>query len=190
MKRSLGLALAALLSASCSSAGEDSTGGGPARAAATDGGAGALTGDRDGGAGPAATADAGVAIPIGTQAELDAWLASGAYKAWTCEAEIHERRPGSAHARNRICVNPTLEKDAGTGPYPVGAAGVKELYDGAGAVDGYAVYVKVKPGASGDTWFWYERIGTSVVARAEGAAICVGCHSGAPRDHVFTPSPR
>jgi hypothetical protein len=42
----------------------------------------------------------------------------------------------------------------------------------------------------GRTWFWYERIGASVVARGEGASICVGCHSGAPRDHAFTPSPR
>lgn len=143
----------------------------------------------DGGA-STSPSDAGVGVPLGSAAEIDAWLASGAYRAWTCEAAPHERRSGSGHSRNRICANPTLSQDLGSGPYPVGSIAVKELYDAAGAIDGYSLYAKIKAGAGGDTWFWYERIGTSVVARGEGASICVGCHSGAPRDHAFTPSPR
>ncbi len=185
MSRSLGIALAAAAFFSCSSAAEEPTGGG----GAPGGGPPVASSSPDGGASPGPASDAGTTIPIGTQAELDAWLQSGAYKTWACEASAHDRRPGSGHSRNRICVNPALRQDKGAGPYPVGAAGVKELYDGSGAVNGYAVYVKVKPGAAGDTWFWYERIGASVVARSEGASLCVGCHSGAPRDHVFTPSP-
>jgi len=185
VNRALLALAAALLGLACSSAMDDTSGGG-----SSSGSPSAPQASPDGGASPGPTGDAGAAIPIGTQAELDAWLQSGAYKSWACEAAAHDRRPGSGHSRNRICVNPALGQDKGAGPYPVGAASVKELYDGSGAVNGYAVYVKVKPGAAGDTWFWYERIGSSVVARSEGASLCVGCHSGAPRDHVFTASPQ
>ena len=123
--------------------------------------------------------------PTNSAASLEAWLATGEYKSWVCEATTHPARAGSGHTRNRICSNPTLSSATGTGEYPIGAAGVKELIDGAGAITGYAVYVKKQPGA-GEGWFWYERVGSSTYANGLGVSLCVGCHSGAPRDSVFT----
>lgn len=57
-----------------------------------------------------------------------------------------------------ICSN-TVLSGAGSGEYPVGAAGVKELYDTGGTkIVGYGVYLHTKAGITGDTWYW-----TSVV---------------------------
>lgn len=135
---------------------------------------------------PGPVADAGSPIPLGNQADIEAWLKGATYKEWTCEAAPHAARPGSGHSANRICSNGTLSEDSGNGAYPVGSAGVKELIDGAGNINGYALYAKVKSGEGGDTWFWYERIGTSIVANGTGVSLCTTCHAGAPRDHVFT----
>jgi len=125
-------------------------------------------------------------VPITSTSELEQWLRGGEYKSWVCESAPHDPGSGSAHSKNRICSNPTLSADNGTGEVALGAAGVKELYDSDGTIDGYAVYVKLEQGNEGDGWFWYERIGDSVVANGKGVALCVGCHKGAPRDHVFT----
>ena len=80
-------------------------------------------------------------------------------------------RPGSAATR--------LLAGSSAGSYPVGAASVKELYRD-GAIIGFAVGRKTDAG-----WYWYESIGTSVVADSVGAGLCAGCHADAPRDHVF-----
>jgi hypothetical protein len=135
--------------------------------------------------------------PTGKQADIEAWLKKGEYKAWKCEAAVHDARATgmSPHGKNRICSNTKLSAAAaGAGEYPVGSAGVKELYDAAGTnIVGYAAYLKTRAGA-GESWYWYERadaFGATAVANGLGNAgtpltVCVGCHAKAPRDQVFT----
>ena len=73
-----------------------------------------------------------------------------------------------------------------------GSAAVKELFNNAGALTGYAVSVRVREGGGGAGWYWYERLAPGrVVADSTGErggarTICVSCHDGAPRDQVYT----
>jgi hypothetical protein len=115
-------------------------------------------------------------------ATIDAWLAKGYYKTWKCEAEVQPR--GSPHGNNRICSNEALSKTTGD-KYPVGAVGLKELYNG-GKINGYALEIKKLNEQGAEQWFWYEKIGTSVVANGFSAGICSGCHTKAPKDFVYT----
>lgn len=126
---------------------------------------------------------------------LEAWLSKGFYKKWHCEPAPHDPRRPSAHTKNRICSNDIVSTH-GAGEFPVGAASVKELYDGSGAnVVGYAVYLHVRPGG-GDTFYWYERTEGGVVADGIGASgvpkdTCASCHEGAGpslsgHDFVYT----
>jgi hypothetical protein len=145
--------------------------------------------------------------PTTGRVDVEAWLATGAYRAWHCEPAPHPARPLSPHANNRICSNDLLANAGTTGDYPVGAAGVKELLDASNQIIGYAVYVKVAAAPSdGSNWYWYERVpldsaaphdANGVVADGMGGSgpaqtICFGCHShaamGTPpgRDFVFT----
>jgi hypothetical protein len=126
-------------------------------------------------------------LPPRGHAALAAWLGAGHYQAWACEPAPHAARPPGAHGENRICSNAALSA-AEDGPYPVGAAAVKELYRG-GALAGYAVGVKVAAPAAGASWYWYEAIGASVIADRVDHGLCSGCHAGAPRDFVFTRVP-
>lgn len=126
--------------------------------------------------------------PPGNAAAVNEWLAKGIYKKWACEAAPHPGRSDGAHGTVRICSNPLLSSST-SGAFPVGAASVKELYQGS-ALIGYAVGVKVKAGTGKGNWYWYERSGSSVFADAVDAGICEGCHSGADntsggRDRVF-----
>ena len=123
-------------------------------------------------------------LPPQGHAALAPWLAAGHYKAWACEPAPHPARPPGAHGENRICSNALLSATA-SGDYPVGAAAVKELVR-SGAVTGYAVGVKIAAPASGQSWYWYEAIGASVIADGVNRALCSNCHAGAPRDFVFT----
>ncbi len=146
--------------------------------------------------------------PQGGVTEMKAWLATGDYKKWKCEAAAHDQKTPSPHAANRICSNDKLSGAGASGPFPMGAAGVKELWDKVGgAVIGYAVYVKTSAdSAGGANWYWYEDAPSlnppgGVVADGFGTAgvpkdVCVGCHvkagSGfAPtaRDFVFVQVP-
>ncbi len=128
----------------------------------------------------------------GPDADVRAWLAKGDYKTgtWKCEAAPHAARSPSPHGINRICSNATLSAH-GSGQYPVGSAGVKELYDQAGTnVIGHAVYRKLKVGAA-ESWYWWEDLNNSTVANGTGdqgsaKSICASCHMGAPNDFVFT----
>lgn len=144
--------------------------------------------------------------PQGREA-IEAWLAEGHYKAWNCQPTVNDPIPISPHGKNRICSNDVLSGH-GMGEYPVGSAGVKELYDEAGvAIVGYAVYLHFKAGTGGDAWYWYERVpldspaphdDQGTVADGDGSsgsamAICVGCHSAAGidamhpgHDYVYT----
>ncbi len=117
-------------------------------------------------------------------AALVGWLEAGHYKAWACEPAPHPARPPGAHGMNRICTNAALSATA-DGPYPIGAAAVKELYRN-GAVAGYAVGLKIAAPAAGSSWYWYEAVGSSVIADRVDQGLCSSCHAGAPRDYVFT----
>jgi hypothetical protein len=134
--------------------------------------------------------------PMG-KAALEPWLAAGRYRtaAWTCEAMISAPRidPDTSiageHGRQRVCSNDIL-LGSDSGPYPVGAASVKEQFDGTDAPYGFAVGVKVAPGRGVDTWYWYERTGRlaslTPLADGIGARACGSdCHALATRDNVF-----
>jgi hypothetical protein len=123
-------------------------------------------------------------LPPRGHAALAAWLGADHYRAWACEPAPHAARPPGAHGENRICSNAALSATA-SGPYPVGAAAVKELYRG-GALAGYAVGVKIAAPAAGASWYWYEAVGASVIADGVDRALCSGCHQSASRDFVFT----
>ena len=125
------------------------------------------------------------APPTTGAADVDAWLAKGFYTTWHCEPAAHAARSPSPHGSNRICSNDLLSS-AGAGEFPVDAAAVKELIDGADVV-GHTVYRHVRAGTTGDTWFWYEKSHGSVFAVGLGDMgsphdSCVGCHQYAGRD--------
>ncbi|MBA3462355.1 MAG: hypothetical protein H0T46_20505 [Deltaproteobacteria bacterium] len=80
---------------------------------------------------------------------------------------------------NRICSNAALSSST-DGPFPVGAVSVKELHRN-GSIIGFAVARKLSTG-----WYWYESLGTSVVADGVGVGLCTGCHDDATRDYTFT----
>jgi hypothetical protein len=157
-------------------------------------------GGQDAGARDAGQPDVAVdmgAISVGTpqlpprgRAALEAWLAEGWYRAWQCEAAISPPRLTGNHGRHRICSNETLLASA-AGPYPVGAASVKELFvDAAGTMrNGFAVGLKVDAGEGPSTWYWYERRGAKaagpVLAEGIGVPDCAVCHGMAARDQVF-----
>ena len=129
--------------------------------------------------------------PTGKADAIDSWIAKGDYKAWKCEPSAHDARSPSPHGKNRICSNPKASAH-GAGEYPVGAASVKELYDAAGTnITGYAVGLHFAAGAGGETWYWYEELGASIVANGLGSTgtpknVCVGCHMGAGSDPMHS----
>lgn len=144
--------------------------------------------------------------PPQSAAAIEAWLTKGAYKSWQCEPATHESRSPSPHGFNRICSNDAISANADEkGPWPKGAAAVKELYASKDASTpvGYAVYVKTADdSAEGANWYWYERVpkdseaphdASGVVADGLGdkgpaASICVGCHIAAGSDEAHTPT--
>jgi Cytochrome P460 len=152
----------------------------------------ACSDDDDGDVGDAQT-------PPTKGAEVETWLAGGMYKTWKSEPAVHAARMPSPHGFNRIFVNDALASAAaGTGPFPMGSASVKELYDSATATTpiGYAVSLKLAADSgAGANWYWYERFaGPGVVADGMGDAgpaktICVSCHNAAGADADHTPSP-
>ena len=125
-------------------------------------------------------------VPPRGHDDLMTWIAAGHYLAWSCEDAPHPARAGSGHGPNRICSNTALVSFAGGGPYPVGAAAVKEVFDSSGGIRLYAVYRKVAAEPGGDSWYWYEGKGDNIIANGEGDGTCTGCHAGAPQDFVFT----
>jgi hypothetical protein len=164
-------------------------------------GAANTSGDDAGTASDAGTTDAGTQAdpqnpPTTGRLDVEAWLATGAYKTWHCEASPHANRSPSPHGMNRICSN-TLSSAHGAGEYPVNAANVKELWDAAASkIVGYAVERHTRAGTTGDSWYWYERVPADsaaphdtngVVADGFGGSgtalsICVGCHMAAGSD--------
>jgi hypothetical protein len=172
----------------------------------------ACSSSSDNASGPSSSEDASAASqtpPMGAAA-VEAWLATGEYKSWHCEAAVHASRSPSVHNFNRICSNDVVSANAaGTGNWPMGAAAVKELYQAVTDTTpvGYAVYLKTQAdSAGGASWYWYERVPqtgiqsgaphdmtTGVVADGMGDAgtansICVGCHMASGSDMAHTPS--
>jgi hypothetical protein len=134
-------------------------------------------------------------------ADLEKWIKDGSYLTWTCEPAKHAPRSPSPHPSatgfNRICSNDVVKAAAtGTGAWPKGSAAVKELFssDTSTTPDGYAVYLKTDAdSASGANWYWYERVGATVVADGKGGSgaprdICVACHGAAGSDAPHTPT--
>jgi hypothetical protein len=144
---------------------------------------------KDTGSGSVAGAsNADAQTPPTGESALAGWLGQKMYNTWKCEQAPHDARAPSPHGTNRICSNDLLSKSVG-GEFPVGAAAVKELYDG-GNIVGYAVYRKVAKGG-GDSWYWFEKVSGDLKADGVGSSgppkdVCVGCHSHAPNDFVFT----
>jgi hypothetical protein len=136
--------------------------------------------------------------PIGASA-VTTWLASGVYKSWHCESAVHTARSPSPHNFDRICSNDVIASNAtGTGPWPAGAAAVKELYTSTTATTpgGYAVYLKTEAdSANGANWYYYGSLtagGTPVDGMGTDATVmsaCTGCHLAAGSDAAHTPSP-
>lgn len=126
--------------------------------------------------------------PLGSVAEMEKWIASGAYKSWACEPAPHSQTLNSPHGRVRICSNPLLAASTGS-THPVGATSFKELYSGS-TLYGYALGVKVKAGTAADTWHWYETLNGSNVVNGTAVGICENCHNGsAAKDRVFVRVP-
>lgn len=134
--------------------------------------------------------------PTTGRAAVRAWLAAGAWRRWRCEASAHPAGGLSPHTYDRTCNNDVLAGAPEGAPWPVGAASVKVLYDGAmpDRVVGWAVYLKVREGTDGSNWFWFETVRPEVeltpapprepdgtIAEGMGdrggaGTICVPCH--------------
>jgi hypothetical protein len=144
--------------------------------------------------------------PTSGRVDIEKWISDASYKTWTCELAIHAARDPSPHGFNRICSNDVIMgAAAATGPWPKGAAAVKEIYTSMTDTTpaGYAVYLKTSAdSAGGANWYWYERVpasstaphdGNGVVADGMGGSgtansICVACHAAAGSDTAHTPS--
>lgn len=135
----------------------------------------------DMGQGPGPSGPGDAQTPPAGEAALDAWLETGAYKAWTCESGPMSPRPNGAHGRNRVCSNDLAHTNSG-GEYAVGAASVKELIDSGTQIVGYAVSRHIKAGKTADSWYWYEKLNGQVNADGIGVIGCSGCHSAAGAD--------
>jgi hypothetical protein len=126
--------------------------------------------------------------PLGGN-EIMAWLEAGTYNDWHCQPAPHPASEQSPHTANRICNNDALyEARDGEDVWPVGAASVKEVFRD-NTIVAYAAYRKVDAEPGGDSWFWYEGNRESVAIIGQGAEVCVGCHTAAARDFVFTVVP-
>ena len=127
--------------------------------------------------------------PARGSVDLPRWLTAGYYKSWHCEDAPHAGRPPSPHGTTRICNNDALHGvAAGTGEFPVGAAAVKEIFNG-GSVAAHGVSLRVTTGQGGNGWYWFEGDAGHASGNANGASGCTGCHEQAVRDYVFTVVP-
>ena len=95
----------------------------------------------------------------------------------------------------RVFLDPTLDASlrAADVAHPPGASVVKEMYDGDGELEGWAVMVKTGGDSDvGNGWFWYETTDmenrTNVVAAGNGVPLCSGCHASG-NDFVLTAYP-
>jgi hypothetical protein len=156
---------------------------------------GSASGPSDSPGADAGEASAGTAQtpPMG-EANVLAWIATGQYKQWACEPAVHASRGPSVHTPfDRVCSNDVLSAAAakgGAGPWPEGAAEVKEIYMTMGdatPTGGYAVSLKTAAdSAGGANWYLYERFDGTLYSDGIGTPLCTGCHSLAGTDAFHT----
>jgi hypothetical protein len=126
-------------------------------------------------------------------AGMNAFLQRREYASWAKESRPHPST-GPHGSTVLTFINPKLDASlkAGATEHPVGAASVKEFFDDAGKVNGWASYVKALSGSdSGNGWYWYETFDATPGAGASegrGNRVCTGCHSQG-RDYVRIPYP-
>lgn len=133
-------------------------------------------------------------VPPTDGAALLQWLQAGRYKAWAKESAPHKSL-GPHPSQVIAYLNPALDQSlaAQAQAHPKGAAAVKELFDAAGRLSGWAVSVKTaRDSDGGKGWYWYEILGTTaganVVAQANGVPLCFACHAPG-RDFVLIAHP-
>lgn len=127
-------------------------------------------------------------LPPTDSAALLPWLEAGSYLAWDRESAIHlSAGPHGGDVRTYVNAALVASLAAGASEHPVDAAVVKELYDDDEVV-GHAVMVKVASGTGGATWYWYERVGSSMYADGVDESLCWSCHQDGA-DQVLTPFP-
>lgn len=113
--------------------------------------------------------------------ELHAWLTDDGHRTWASDPAP---LPGLNDTGRRVFLNDLADRQGST----VGAAAVRELYDGTSddaELIGWSVLIKTDDGPEpAENWFFYETFDLvqprrHAVAR-HAAPGCVSCHSGAP----------
>jgi hypothetical protein len=134
-------------------------------------------------------------VPAGDPAAVNAWLQKKEYQAWPKESAARAFTPGAGgHSGTvRAYLNPKLDASmtAGNAEHPIGAAAVKEFFQG-DTLTGWAAYVKTQDKSDGGKgWYWYETFGVTPGASSiggQGSGTCTGCHSSG-RDFVRVTHP-
>lgn len=136
-------------------------------------------------------------VPV-TKDKLFSYLQAGSYKSFAAKESGRHPTIGP-HTKIgwpvRVFLGPKIDASlkAGHASHPVGSSIVKEMYDGSGKLQGWAVMVKTSAdSAGGKGWFWYEVTsttdGSKPVASGNGVPLCFGCHFTG-RDFVLTGYP-
>ena len=130
--------------------------------------------------------------------DLFRYLQEGSYKSFA--AQESDKHPSAGpHTKVgwpvRVFMDPLINASlaAGNTSHPLGSSIVKEMYDGDGDLQGWAVMVKTsEDSAGGKGWFWYEvtstKSGSDPVAAGNGVQLCQGCHF-IGKDFVLTGYP-
>lgn len=149
---------------------------------------GAMAGSKAPATGDAATdrSDFDPQLPPTETKQVEAWLARGFYKDWSCEDEPSAKTFGApaihAHGgKSFVCNNQLLAESeiSGVEQFPKGVASVKEILDASGKLTLTAVAVKIDDDSDGgEGWYWYEGARFSGV----GIGTCTGCHAAAGSD--------
>ncbi len=142
----------------------------------------------------AAAVEVAVDMPTNPD-DLFAFLREGKYKSWASESNVRlTDAPHDEHVRTFL--NAILDESmtTGNGDHPAGSAAVKEMYDEAKNLSGWAVSVKVKGDSDGGkNWYWYEVTSTmdpaQIVVEGMGPKLCISCHRRGGRDLVLVPYP-
>jgi hypothetical protein len=124
-------------------------------------------------------------VPV-TKNRLFSYLKAGSYKGFAAKESGRHPTTGP-HTKIgwpvRVFLGPKIDASlkAGNASHPIGSSIVKEMYDGRGKLQGWAVMVKTSAdSAGGKGWFWYEVTsttdGSKPVASGNGVPLCFGCH--------------